>query len=286
MTASASSGAALDESSHVVASNRARSPFRSHPYLVLLRTACALVTLGGRAGAQSDGIDRLAERGPSFSNQLWANAVLDWRVSRPLMLELDLEPKTSVTGGQAFRSADATVMAEVYPGEWCDLTFELGGSYARQSDTVTSVAFAPRAGIRTYPPQIFGSAIPKSKITVAVWNRIELRDFHFVGARGDLDAADWRVRTRFELRFGVDLPGAEVPHPLYFLGDGEVFVFLVDRVPERFSHKLRARVGAGYRVSRHLAFEVLFLRDWTRSTLAGVFETEANILDLRVRLYL
>lgn len=55
--------------------------------------------------------------------------------------------------------------------------------------------------------------------------------------------------------------------------------------PGHGARKARVRFGFGYRASRSIAFELLFVRDWTRSTLSDAFAKDTQAIDLRVRAF-
>jgi hypothetical protein len=220
------------------------------------------------------------------SDQLWTNAIVDWRVSRPILLELDLESRTQVGSGAAWWAIGATPLVELYPSTWLDVTFEIAVGYARQVPALRSAEVTERAGVRLYPLQMLDVSLPKSRLSVANLARIEQRNFDYFGSEADrLDTHDWRFRDRVELRLGFDLAAPGQPEQLYVVADGEGFGSIGGRLAERFATKVRARAGLGYRRSRSTAFELLLAHDWTRSTVADAFETEARILDVRVKAF-
>jgi hypothetical protein len=220
-----------------------------------------------------------------YSSQIWANAIFDWRVARPVLLELDVEPRLQVRGGSEWWTLAATPLAEFYPSEWVDLSFETPLGYALQRPSVGSVEMSQRAGARLYPLQLVGVSLPKSRLTVSDLVRVERRAFQYFGTEGETSSNDLRFRNRVELRVGFDAAGSTEPQPLYLIADLEAFVPAGPRATERFATKARVRFGVGYRASRSTAFEFLFVRDWTRSTLSDTFAKETQAIDLRVKTF-
>ena len=260
-----------------------------HNDLVAL-LAALLVGLCGerqaRAQVQTTPRPTDATASGSVSSQLWANAILDWNVAPPFLLELDLEPKIQVSEGPGWWALRATPAAEYHASSWLDLRFEIALGYTRQKPDLRSFEVNPRAGVRVFPLQMLGLPLPKSRLTVAIFSRIEHRSFEYFGSESEaLGSSDWRFRSRIELRFGFDVARSEEKQPLYIMLDGEGFVPLDGRASERFASKLRLRWGVGYRLSHAHAIELLFINDWSRSTLHSAFESESQILDLRAKFY-
>ena len=52
---------------------------------------------------------------PETSGQLWANVIVGRSKSPRLYNELDLEPKTQISGGAPWYNLDATPLVEFYP---------------------------------------------------------------------------------------------------------------------------------------------------------------------------
>jgi hypothetical protein len=213
------------------------------------------------------------------------DAIFDWRVSRPVLLELDIEPRVQVGGGPSWWTLAATPLVEIYPCEWVDMTFESAIGYTLQRPSVGSVEMSQRVGARLYPLQLIGVSLPKSRLTVADLVRVERRAFEYFGSEGETTPNEMRFRNRIELRLGFDAAGSTEPQPLYLMADVEAFVPAGPRATERFATKARVRFGFGYRASRATAFELLFVRDWTRSALSDAFEKDTQAIDLRVKAF-
>lgn len=253
-----------------------------------MRRAIACIVLLGLAAARPASADEAktdTSTASDVSSQIWANAIFDWRVARPVLLELDVEPRLQVRGGSDWWSLAATPLLEVYPCEWLDVTFESVLGYTLQRPSVGSVEMSQRVGARLYPLQLVDVALPKSRLTVADLVRVERRGFEYFGSEGETNPNDLRLRNRIELRVGFDAAGSTEPQPLYLMADWEAFVPVGPRATERFASKVRVRFGLGYRSSRWTAFELLFVRDWTRSTLSDAFAKDTQAIDLRVRAF-
>jgi hypothetical protein len=209
---------------------------------------------------------------PSFSDQIWANVIVDWRVAHPIMLEMDLEPKIQASAGPEWWALYATPLVEWYTLSWLDLTLETALGYIREFPGGNAVEVTPRAGFRL-------RLIHDKQLSIGLLTRIEHKSLHYLESQNDdLDTSRFRLRSRLELRVGAD--------PIYGLTDGEVFVSLGKEPSERFASKVRVRTGVGYKFSQATALELLLISEWTRSNVPGAFEAEIAAIDLRLRVNL
>ena len=221
------------------------------------------------------------------SEQIWANVILGHTKSSRLYYELDLEPKSQISGGESWRNIDATPLVEFYPNDLVDLTGEVTVGYTRQNETEDSLEITPRLGVRLHLVknlwnQIYGERVPLSRFSFANLSRIEFRNLRYTGDRPS--SHEVRFRNRAELKLAINKNNLSADRTLYLFADLEFFFPLGEDVPERFATKSRFRGGFGYRLSRRRRFEVLYIRDFARDTLDDPRDIDMNALDLRLKL--
>ncbi len=56
-------------------------------------------------------------------------------------------------------------------------------------------------------------------------------------------------------------------------------------VPDRFATNRRTRAGLGYRRNNRWRFEALYIRDAARDTTDEEFDTAANIVTVRMKIF-
>jgi hypothetical protein len=219
------------------------------------------------------------------SGQLWANFTLDHPKGDRLVFEVDLEPKAQFSGSDSWRGVDVTPAVEFYPNRWMDVVGETAIARTRQSNELSSVEVTPRLGVRLHLLSNLRTMRPGprplGRVSVANLSRVEWRNFWY---SDDTPAShESRFRNRIELKVGLNHEELSRDKMLFLLADIEFFVPLSDDVPERFATKRRTRVGLGYRRDSKWRFELLFIRDGTRTTDAGSFAVAANIVDFRTK---
>jgi hypothetical protein len=214
--------------------------------------------------------------------------MLSYPKSARLYYELDLEPKTQLSGGEPWRNLDATPLVEFYPHDLIDLTGEVTVGRTRQSAEVKSWELTPRVGVRFHLfrrlwDQLDPERVPLSRLSLANLWRIEYRNLWYSGDHPS--SHETRFRNRTELKVAINNDKLSVDGTLYLFTDVEFFVPLGDDVPERFATKRRFRGGFGYRLSRKWRFEVLYIRDFARETLEEEADIAMNALDFRLKLF-
>jgi hypothetical protein len=229
------------------------------------------------------------EEPASPSNQLWANVIIGHPKNAHLYYELDLEPKTQVSGGESWYNLDATPLVEFYPHALVDFTGEATVGFTHQNESENSFELTPRLGLRlhlfkNFWDKIHPERVPLSRLSLANLSRIEYRNFWYSSERPSSHEPRFRNRTEFKLAINNSKLSAD--RTLYLFADLEFFVPIGNDVPERFATKRRLRGGFGYRLSRKWRFEVLFIRDYARETLDQEGDVELNVLDLRLKLFL
>jgi len=220
------------------------------------------------------------------SGQIWGNVVLDFPRGERLLLELDFEPKAQVSGSETWRNIDVTPLVEHYPNRWIDLVGETTVGRTRQKNELSTYEVTPRVGARFHILSnlrtMQGGSRPLGRVSIANLVRFEWRNFWYSDGS---ESHETRVRNRLELKAGLNHRELSSDKTLYLIADFEFFVPLSDDVPERFASKRRTRVGLGYRRDDRLRFEVLFIRDGSRQTLEEDFDTAANILNARLKMF-
>jgi hypothetical protein len=235
---------------------------------------------------------RAQESSLETSKQLWANLILSRPISEKFYLEYDIEGARQVSGGEPWRYLYGTGLGEYYPNRFIDLTGELSTGFTKQSRSEDSFEATVRFGIRFHLlTQIFNSSLfdeirPErmsgKKVGISFLSRIERRNFWYSGDRPSSD--DLRWRNRFEFKFALNEPNLATDGVWYVMADGEYFFPIgEDKASERFATKFRVRLGLGYRHSYKWRFEVVAMRDEAKETLESEIETDAYILDLRLK---
>jgi hypothetical protein len=223
------------------------------------------------------------------SEHLWGNVILAYPKGYRYYLEVDFEGQKQTSAGSRHQAILATPQGRYYPYTWLDLTGELVLAYADQNEDLSTFQVTPRLGFRIqlignrrerkFPKEMF----LRDRVAFSNLLRVEYRNFFYSDDREDRH--EWRLRNRLELNLAINNQDLRDDKTLYLIADGEFFVPLDERVPERFSNKIRARVGLGYRISYGWRVEVLYIYDAARDTLEEDFDVDLNILDLRLKLF-
>jgi hypothetical protein len=219
------------------------------------------------------------------SGQIWANFTLEYPRGERLLYELDFEPKAQFSGSETWRGLDVTPLVEYSVNRWFDLAGETAFARTRQSNSVSSVEVTPRVGVRLHlfsnVRTMLPGRRPLGRVGISNLSRFEWRNLWY--SDDTPSSHETRFRNRTELKVGLNHGELSRDRTLYLTADYEFFVPLSDDVPERFATKRRIRVGLGYRRDSRWRFEILFIRDGTRTTDENNFAPAANIVDLRVK---
>ena len=178
-----------------------------------------------------------------------------------------------------------TPAVEYYPNRWMDVVGETAIARTRQSNELSSVEVTPRLGVRLHLLSNLRTMRPGprplGRVSVANLSRVEWRNFWY---SDDTPAShESRFRNRIELKVRLNHEELSRDKTAFLIADFEFFVPLSDDVSERFATKRRTRMGLGYRRDSKWRFELLFIRDGTRTTDAGRFAVAANIVDFRTK---
>jgi hypothetical protein len=204
---------------------------------------------------------------------------------------VELQPKVQISGEERWRNIDATWFAEYFPNEWIRLTGELITGLTDHTESESSFELTPRIGVRLHlVEQILKETfhheknriewLPLKRFYLATWLRLEYRNFFY---SGEIDSShEWRFRVRPEFKVAINNESLSDDGTFFGRGDVEFFVPLGDDIPERFSNKIRFRIGPGYRFNEKYKLELLFMHDRNRHSLLVDFEEEAYMLDLRL----
>lgn len=220
--------------------------------------------------------------------QLWGNLILGFDMGERWGMETDIEPKVLVSGGDAWRNLDVKQIFEYYPNRSFDLVGEIVGGYTHQFEDVDTTELTERIGVRVNLLHNLREMMDRStqglgRISLAVLTRLEHRTFWYSNGGGTDD--DWRLRMRFETKGGINNADMSQDGTLYGLFDVEYYWALSDELEERFTSKARARAGLGYRINSGCRVELLYQRDWERDLPGDEPRPDANIIDMRVKLF-
>jgi hypothetical protein len=227
-----------------------------------------------------------AEGGAETSSQFWGNYILDFARGDGLVYEIDLEPKFQFAGSDTWRSFETTLGVDYAANRWMDLVGELELRRTEESDGVDSRGVTPRAGVRLHLLSNVRTMLPGThrlgRVGISNLARFEWRNYWY---NEDMPSShEARFRDRLELKAGLNHAELTLDRTLYLVADYEIFVPLSDDVPERFASKARLRAGLGYRHDAKWRFELLYVREATRTTENSAFSTSANIVNLRVKM--
>ncbi len=246
---------------------------------------------GGEALAQGE---PAPEPSPGPATQVWLNFTPGWSKGPRWYLELDVEPKWQVSGGEKWRNLDLTPLVEHYPADWVDLLAEAPIGNTRQKDGLDTFELSLRLGAKFH---LFGKAarhrgsipvlrherLPLTRVGIATLVRLEHRSFFY--SDDTPDKHSWRARLRLEGRLALNHARLAQDRTLYAIGDVEYFQPLGEGVEERYVNKLRVRLGLGYRPSSRTRLEAIYVRDWNRDSAGAYAVEDTQAVDLRWRLF-
>ncbi len=227
------------------------------------------------------------------STQVWLNVISGWTRAPRWYLELDVEPKWQVSGGEKWRNLDLSPLVEYYPAGWLDLEAEASVGRTHQKDGLDTFEITERVGARfrlfakmaPHRPGIPGlkyERLPLTRVGLATLVRLEQRNFFY---SDDTPAQhSWRARLRFETKLAINHSKLAQDGTLYAIADLEYYAPLGDDISERYVNKLRARLGAGYRFSAAKKLEFLYIRDWNRSSPDEEGTEDVQAFNLRLKL--
>ena len=253
---------------------------------VVILVFAGLALVATAAPAQDEG-----SSGPS--TQVWANVTMGKSRGEKTYLELDIEPKHQVSGGEQWRNIDFTPLVERYPTDWLDLTAEMTVGNTRQRDGLDTFEITPRVGARfhlfgkmaPFLPGIPGlkyERLPRTRLGVATLVRVEWRNFSYSDETPSQHT--WRARLRLEGKLAVNHATLAQDRTLYAIGDAEYYQPLGDDIEERYVNKVRSRLGLGYRFSTRTKLEFLYIRDWNRDSPEEEGSEDTQAFDLKVKL--
>lgn len=233
------------------------------------------------------------DTGSGPATQLWLNLTSGWTKSHRLHLELDTEGRWQVGEGERWGSLDATPLVAYYPADWLDLEAEAKAAYTHQNDGLDTVELTPRVGARFHlfaklaprRPGIPGlkyDRFPLTRLGFSTLFRLEWRNLWYSDDTPNKHV--WRARLRVEGMLAVNRPKLSEDRLLYAIADAEYYWPLGEGVSETYVNKLRARVGLGYRFSAPRRLELLYVRDWNRSSPNAEAVQDVQALYLRLKL--
>jgi hypothetical protein len=228
------------------------------------------------------------------SIQPWLSFVLGRQQSDHLYMEVEIQPKGQISGGEQWRNIDVTWMMQTYPNPWISPTFELVTGLTKQTETENSYELTPKFGLRfhlitqvakrtIYTNKRWVQWLPHGRFYFASWLRLENRNFFYSGDQAD--SHEWRFRIRPEFKVAINNPSLGDDKTFFGRGDIEFFIPLSDDIPERFTNKIRLRLGPGYRFNHRSKIELLCMFDENRESSLEGLNADAFMLDLRLTLF-
>lgn len=245
------------------------------------------------AAVLAAGAVRGQDRSSGPATQIWLNVTPAWAKGDRLYLELDAEAKWQVSDGEEWRNLDLTPLVEYYPADWLALEAEATVGNTLQRGGLDTFEVTPRIGARLHlfaklAPQRPGipglkhDRFPLTRLGVSTLARLEWRNFWYSDATPDQHT--WRARLRLEGKLALNRRKLSEDGLIYAIADVEYYWPLGDDIAETYVNKLRARTGLGYRVSASRKLELLYIRDWNRSSPQSDAAQDSRSLDLRLKL--
>ena len=219
-----------------------------------------------------------------LSKQIWGNFIMNFPQNDTLRLQLDIAPKTQISGEERWRSLNLKPAVAYYPAEWIDLTAEAVIGYTDQTNEIESVEITPRIGIRIH---LLGSirhylqksdVIPLSRFNLSAFFRYEYRNLWY---NDSTQSHQSRFRVRLETKTAFNHKTYNQDDTYYLFADVEQYFNVGKDIEEVFSHKLRMRIGPGYRYDDSHRFETLIIYDQARDTLHDDPQNDAFAFDVR-----
>lgn len=247
---------------------------------------------GGEARAQ----DASGGTSSGPATQVWLNFTPGWSKGKHWYLELDVEPKWQVSGGEEWRNLDLTPLVEYYPADWVDISAETSIGNTLQKDGLDTFEVTSRLGARFHLlgkaarhlraiPGLKHERLPLTRVGIATLVRMEHRNFFY--SDDTPNKHSWRARLRLEGRVALNHARLAQDRTLYSISDVEYYQPLGDEVEERYVNKMRVRLGLGYRPSSRTRFEAIYSRDWNRDSPDATYGGEdTRAFDLRWKLFL
>jgi hypothetical protein len=243
---------------------------------------CMMVCGASTATAQSIG-------------ELWGNLTIDWLASERLVYTLDIEPKvqvTAVTNESRFANVDIWPSVEFALAGWIDAHGEFLTGFTNEQDGSNTTEITERMGVRLHVLSRLiqerearrgaeREAQPRRRGTITTLLRFEHRDLVHSDAP---TTSSWRFRGRVEFAYPLNRPKLTADGTIYLTSDTELFTPVSDDPQRGQVNQWRLRNGIGYRIRFNTRLEALYIWTTKKSSDSGVFATDSQAIDLRVKL--
>lgn len=210
------------------------------------------------------------------SNQLWNEALINYSFANVYNLENNVSYRTNFTSPKyrclVYRPTLTRSFTQSIDGQ-----VALRFSYVHENDTSKSLEIRPTIGGRIH-------LTPNRRVLIRALIRFEQRNFK------DLETKEWTQSARFRVRPELIIPLNKKSYfennQWYALFDVEWFFVTDNDVDERFANRFRVRVGPGYRLNANWRFELLFMKQESKSKIGDDFYTSDSVLRARVKYYI
>ena len=209
------------------------------------------------------------------TQQLWFEYMLNYPFANSYNLENAFTYST-VTGQPKWRAFDYNATVEYSLTQNVDLLGAGLVSYTQQTESENTLELRPQLGTKIH-------FTPNRRIQTRLLLRLEQRNFK------NLETNNWeqvmRPRIRGEVIIPINQNSIYRDNLWYAMIDAE-YLFTDKDVQERFANRFRLRIGAGYRLSYSLRFELLYMYQQSRDGIDESFSSSDNILRIRFKQYL
>jgi len=209
------------------------------------------------------------------NQQLWFEYMLNYPFANSYNLENSFTYST-VAGQPKWRAFDYNGTIEYSLSQHVDLLGAGSVSYTQQTESENTLELRPQLGTKIH-------FTPNRRVQTRLLLRVEQRNFK------NLETNNWeqvvRPRVRGEVIIPVNQNSIYRDNLWYAMIDAEYLLTDTD-VQERFANRFRLRVGAGYRLTYSLRFELLYMYQQSRDGIDEAFSSSDNILRIRFKQYL
>ena len=186
---------------------------------IFLFILVVVVTGAGGAPTPPHAQQVVATSEQQVTTQLWLDYVEEWVFRPKHLLELEVGPKTLISGGEYWGELTLTPAYEYTPnGRW-DLVARTLFSWVQQTAKLSTFEIRPVLGFKVYV-----STDRVARWIIRDFNRIEGRFIYYN------EAGEWqdtyRYRNRLELQYALTANNIVADNMLYALVDAEIFVNL------------------------------------------------------------
>ncbi len=159
--------------------------------------------------------------------------------------------------------------------DWLDLSGGMGLTYTHQTENFDTFELNPYVEVKPY----FYTKRGVRGIKLVDYLRFEYRAQYTFGTKEKDNST--RIRNRIQAQIPINQRSILVDRAWYAIVDVEAF-FNAGDLKERFSSRLRFRVGAGYRHSNTWRYQMIYALQRARDTIEEPLSTTDRIFRFRV----